>query len=230
MDGRSKPIPRVFSTILLSLIVSMAGTFLVYQLWTGFRMMPTLRMEGFAGPVRGAGVPDCTRTSQESAKLIGIFQEKKSTTDEGADDLRELSVLLGKLSCFKKDLMSPGKVVQATYKQPFYNSHDMEPVAETAARCFAKTIPKRDLQLSFDKWTKRGTHLVKRLCTSYNLMGEDLKAAHDLFNTAMADFASVAGDVCFVGDIRIGGAPGPRVLSGVEPTGLSSHMDYKGYY
>jgi hypothetical protein len=230
MDGQLKAIPRIFSTILLSLLVAASGTFLAYQLWTGVRMMPTLRMEGFAGPSHGAGVPDCTRTSQESARLIGIFQTKKSTTGEGADDLRELSVLLGKLSCFKKDLMSPGKLVEATRKQPFSNSHDMEPIAETAARCFAKTIPKRDLQLSFDKWTKRGTFLVKRLCTSYNLAGDDLKAAYDLFNAAMADFASVAGEVCFVGDIIIGGAPGPRVLSGVEPPGLSSHMDYKGYY
>jgi len=230
MEGQTKPISRISSTIFLSLAVAIAGVFLAYQLWTGVRMRPTLRMEGFAGPAHGSGIPDCTRSSQESAKLIGIFQEKESTTGEGADDLRELTVLLGKLSCFKKDLMSPGKLVEATRKQPFSNSHDMEPIAETAARCFAKTIPKRDLQLSFDKWKKRGTHLVKRLCTSYKLAGEDLKMAYDLFNAAMNDFAAVAGDVCFVGDITIGGAPGPRVLSGLEPAGLSFHMDYKGYY
>jgi len=230
MDGQKKFIPRMVSTIGLSLLVAAAGAFLAYQLWTGVRMMPTLRMEGFAGPAHGAGIPDCTRSSQESAKLIGIFKDKQSTTGEGADDLRELTVLLGKLSCFKKDLMSPGKLVEATRKQPFSNSHDMEPIAETTARCFAKTIPKRDLQLSFDKWKKRGTLLVKRLCTSYTLAGEDLKAIYDLFNAAMTDFASVAGDVCFVGDITIGGAPGPRVLSGLEPAGLSQHMDYKGYY
>lgn len=194
-------------------------------------MQPTMRMEGFfGGPARGAGIPDCTRTSQEAAKLISMFQKKASSTGEGADDLQEFSILLGKLACLKRDLMSPGQIVEATRKQPFATTHDMEPVAETAARCFAKTMPKRDLDLSFDKWSQRGDLLVRRLCTSYDLSASDMAEAKRLFKAAMADFMDVAYGVCLKGDATIAGEPAPKLLQGVEPAGLSYHMDYKGYY
>lgn len=221
-----EPLSRLTSNIFLAALVAFVGTFLGYQLWVGGRTMSG-RLEGFAGPVKGAGVPDCTRTSQEAAQLIALFSMKQSTTGEGADDLRELSVLVGKLACFKRDLMSPAKQVQATYRQPFATSHDMEPIAETTARCFAKTIPQRDLQLSFDKWSKRGTMLIKRLCTSYSLSSAETQQARKLFDVAMADFSSVALSVCCGGN---GEQSGPRVLGGLEPPGLSFHMDYKGYY
>lgn len=194
-------------------------------------MQPTMRMEGFfGGPARGAGVPDCTRTSQESAKILGLFEGRQASASEGADDLRELSVLLGKLSCLKRDLMSPGQLVEATRKQPFSTAHDMEPVAETAARCFAKTMPKRDLDLAFDKWSKRGDLLLRRLCTAYDLTPTDATEVRGLFKTAMADFADVAYNVCQKGDATIAGEPAPRMLQGLEPAGLNAHMEYKGYY
>lgn len=198
-------------------------------------MQPTLRMEGFfAGPSRGVGVPDCSSTQQEFAKLMGIFNGKQPTAEEGGDDFVELRVITGKLACLKRDLMGPGHLVSATRGQPFRTSHDMEPVAETAARIFAKTMPKRDLDLSFDKWNKRGTFLLKRLCTAYKFSEEERRTSVDLFNAGIKDVAAVAYDVCQKGDPTIAGVSGAgdamRTLQGIEPAGLNFHMEYKGYY
>ena len=132
--------------------------------------------EGFAGPVAGAGAPDCLRTLNDAAKLHDLLHSKSIKTEEGPDDLRELDLILSKLACFKRDLMGNG-VVNATRRQPFSTSHDLEPVAETTARCFAKTIPQRDLQLGLDKWGTRGTFLVKRICTAESLSDAEEKEA-----------------------------------------------------
>jgi hypothetical protein len=98
------------------------------------------KAEGFGGVANGAGSPSCLRSSSEGAKLVNMFKDKNPLFEEGPDALRELTVLVGKLSCFKKDLVSPSYIVNATRMQPYSTSHDIEPIAETTARCFAKTI------------------------------------------------------------------------------------------
>ena len=222
-------INRTVTYIILAAIVAVFGTFIGYQLWVGSNTMPS-PIEGFAGPAKGAGSPDCLRTSSEAAALSEMLSSRPSSTEEGPDDLRELNVLLGKLACFKRDLMGAAGVVEATRKQPFSTSQDMEPVAETTARCFAKTIPKRDLQLSLDKWKTRGTSLVKRLCTSLDLNSGDSEKALSLFKKVMADISDVSMMVCIKGPVSIAGQPGPRMVQGFEPTGLSMLREYEGYY
>ena len=98
-----------------------------------------------------------------------MFAERISGFEEGPEDFKELTLLLSQLSCFKKDLMGVAKQIEATRYQPFATQLDMEPIAETTGRCFAKTIPPRDLELAFEKWSKRGNFLITRLCTSANL-------------------------------------------------------------
>ena len=159
-----------------------------------------------------------------------MISTKSLTTETAADDLRELKDLLGKLACLKRDLMTPGGIVEATRKQPFRTSHDMEPVAETAARCFAKTIPKRDIDLSVEKWSTRGDLLVRRLCTSANFTTADYDRAVALFKGLMADVAGVMGSVCLKGPVKIAGQDGPRMISGIEPPALMGLREYTGYY
>jgi len=221
--------PRTITYIFIAAFVSVVGSFIGYQLWVGSNTMPS-PIEGFAGPSRGSGVPDCLRTSSEGAALSAMLSSKGASAEEGADDLRELNVLLGKLACFKRDLMGAAGVVQGTYKQPFYTSHDMEPIAETTARCFAKTIPRRDLQLSLDKWADRGSLLVKRLCTALNLSDSELQKANGLFKQVVADITDVSMTVCMKGPVTIGGNPGPRMVQGYEPTTVSLLREYNGYY
>jgi hypothetical protein len=187
--------------------------------------------EGFAGPAKGAGVPDCLSTSRDCAELYEILSSKQSSTEEGPDDLRELKLILSKISCLKRDLMGNAKVVQATIYQPFSTSHDLEPVAETAARCFSKTIPQRDLMLSLDKWGSRGTFLIKRLCTSYRLSDGEEDKVLTLFGQAMADLGDIALGECYSSsEAVIGGVPQKRMVQGAIPVALNALRPYEGYY
>ena len=194
----------------------------------GFRNRKAEGVEGFGGVANGAGSPSCLRSSSEGAKLVNMFKDKNPLFEEGPDALRELTVLVGKLSCFKKDLVSPSYIVNATRMQPYSTSHDIEPIAETTARCFAKTISPRDLGLSLDKWNSRGELLVKKLCTSYSLKSDEVSEAQALFRAVVRDVSDVARSSCLAGEPSIAGKPGPRDAHPYEkPT---EYGTYTGYY
>ena len=189
------------------------------------------KKEGFYGGVAiGAGIPDCLRTSVEGARLHALFASKPAAFEEGPADFKELTLLLSQLSCFKKDLMGVGKQVEATRYQPFATQLDMEPIAETTARCFAKTIPPRDLELAFDKWSKRGIFLITRLCTAASLTEAEVTEAERLFKTFIADIKDVATDACLTGTPTILAEPqgNPRDAKAFDPG--SSGREYFGYY
>jgi hypothetical protein len=189
-------------------------------------------MEGFyGGAARGTGSPDCLRSSSEGAALIDLFLSAgESTVVEGGDDLRELTQIVGKLSCFKKDLLSPSYIVDATRKLEFVTMHDIEPIAETTGRCFAKTISTRDLEIAFDKWTTRGELLIRRLCTAFKLSPEKVTNAQNLFRTVLRDVKDIARSACFVGEPTIAGKPGPRDPHAYENPDAMEYSDFKGYY
>ena len=189
------------------------------------------KKEGFAGPSLGAGEPNCMHVSSDAAALYDMLSKRTSTTEEGPDDLRELKQILSKISCFKKDLLGVAGVVEATRYQKFATAHDLEPVAETTARCFAKTIPQRDLSLSLDKWGSRGTFLLKRLCTSENLSDSEENEALRYFGDAMADITEIALGKCCNSDVGIiAGQPQPRMVAGFEPVENDILRPYDGYY
>lgn len=188
-------------------------------------------VEGFFGGVAvGAGEPDCLRTSSEAAQVYSIFANRASSTEEGPADFQEFRLLLSKLSCFKKDLIGTAAVVEATRYQPYATSMDIEPISETTARCFAKTIPSRDLEISLEKWGKRGKELIRRLCTSLNLTEMESAQADTLFAALMRDVSEVARSVCLSGEPTINGKVAPRQAGGFEPPALSDLGEYKGYY
>jgi len=194
-------------------------------------MQKAVKKEGFGGPAVGAGMPNCMNTSKDAAALYELLNKHTSTTEEGPDDLREMQVILSKIACFKRDLLSTASVVEATRYQPFSTSHDLEPVAETTARCFAKTIPQRDLSLGLDKWGTRGTFLLKRLCTSERLTELEEHEALQLFGDAMADITEIALGKCCNSDVGvIAGQPQPRMVGGYETPNVGNLKEYKGYY
>jgi hypothetical protein len=171
------------------------------------------------------------QVSSDAAALLGMLSKKVSTTEEGDDDLLELKAILSKISCFKKDLLGVAGVVEATRYQKFATSHDLEPVAETTARCFARTIPQRDLSLSLDKWGSRGTFLIKRLCTSENLTDSEEEDALRYFGDAMRDITDISLGKCCNSDVGIiAGQPQPRMVGGFEPVDNETLRPYKGYY
>jgi len=221
--------PNNFASIMaIAIFVTLIVTFISFNLWQTANTMPTV--EGFGGVAKGAGIPDCLRTSREASDLYELIVGKIDKTEEGPDDLSELQLLLSKLSCFKKDLLSPSGIVEATRYQPYNTSHDVEPVSETTARCFAKTIPPRDLNITFDKWSSRGKFLVKRLCAAVGLTQAESDKANSLFLAVITDVSDIANSQCLVGEIHINGKQGPRDVGAYETPNLSELREYKGYY
>ena len=187
--------------------------------------------EGFYGGVaRGAGIPDCLRTSSEAAEVHSMFFGAVDSVEQGPPDMKELTLLLSQLACFKKDLMGVGQQVEATRYQPFETQLDLEPIAETTARCFAKTIPQRDLELAFDKWSKRGHFLITRLCTAANKTEGEFEKAEQLFAKLIADVKDVAMGKCLTGTPTLFDKPlSPRDPLPFSSTDISGR-EYKGYY
>jgi len=187
----------------------------------------SMMKEGFGGVARGAGAPDCLRSSSEGAELIGLFSNRG---DRGAADLRELTQIMSKLSCFKKDLVSPAFQVEATRYQQFVTMHDIEPIAETTARCFSKTISPRDLEIAFDKWNTRGEHLIRRLSAAKQFNAAETQKAEELFRAVIRDVKDIARGSCLQGTPMIAGSPGPRDPWPYESPKFSEFGEYKGYY
>lgn len=180
--------------------------------------------EGFGGAARGTGAPDCLHVLPEGGELLGLF------TGEGGDDLRELKQIASKLACFKKDLVSPSYIVEATRYQQFVTMHDIEPIAETTGRCFAKTISPRDLELAFDKWNTRGDLLIRRLCSIYRLSPSEVNRAQTLFRGMVRDVKDIARGACLQGEPTIAGKPGPRDAHPFEDSKYENLGEYTGYY
>jgi hypothetical protein len=232
MDTRKVFLGSTVSTVVIGLVITLTAVFVGYMMWNSYGTLPTqvALEEGFGGVAVGSGIPDCLRTSAEAAQIVDFFLQKESTTGEGADDLRELKLLLSKLACLKKDLMSPSGVVEATRYQPYSTAHDMEPVAETTARCLAKTIPPRDLGLAFDKWSSRGKTLLSRLCTSYNATPEQYKSLDGKFAFVIKDVKALAEQMCLQGEPMIMGKKVGREVAGHTSEDLEELGPYKGLY
>ena len=206
-----------------------SGTFPRYMDGFGSRSEPKT-VEGFGGASHGAGSPSCLRSSAESAQLVDMFVDKQPRFEEGPDALRELTILMGKLACFKKDLVSPSYIVSATRNQPYTTAHDIEPISETTGRCFSKTISPRDLSISLDKWNDRGEMLVKKLCTTYSLSQKEVEQAQGLFRYVIRDVSDVARGSCLQGEPMIAGKPGPRDAHPYEKSDAVEYGEFKGYY
>ena len=224
------------SNVVIASVVTFVAAFVGYNMWIMSKTMPVAsgfenkKVEGFGGVAVGSGMPDCIRASAEGGQIADFFMSRESSAEEGVDDLRELLVLLGKLSCFKKDLVGAAGVVEATRYQPYSTAHDIEPVAETTARCFAKTIPPRDLAISFDKWSSRGAKLLRRLCTAYDASPEQFVKLTTTFGTMVADVKDVAEKACHVGTPMINGKPQGRDVQGYQPDEAVDLGPYKGRY
>lgn len=191
--------------------------------------------EGFyGGAAEGTGAPFCSQQSVEAAQLYALFDGRIGASGDsiGSDDFREFTQLLGKLCCLKKDLLSPSGIVSATKSLDSSTTSDLEPVQETTARCLAKTIPQRDLDLAFDKWNKRGMELLLHLCTAANLNEQEVKGAEETFAKLWRDVYDVANTQCIVspGSIaKIAGEAQPRDPAPYTPVGLTDTATYTSF-
>jgi len=199
---------------------------------SGYKMKAHKATEGFyGGAAVGTGQPFCAQSSAEAAQLYAMFDGRLQApgVDSGSDDFREFAQLLGKLACLKKDLMSPSGIVEATRYPDYSTTSDLEPVQETAARCLAKTIPRRDLDLAFDKWNKRGTELLLHLCTAANLSENEVKEAEDIFAKLWADVYDVSQTQCLSTAATVTIAGQQQVRDPVPNSEVDDMAPYKGF-
>jgi hypothetical protein len=183
-----------------------------------------LPLEGFFGGVaRGAGHPDCLRTLNAGPEILGAV-----AAAQGSADYAEFQVLLSKLGCFKKDIMSPSGIVEATRYQPYETSHDRQPVAEVAATCLNRTIAPRDLDITFTTWNSRGKVLLLRLCTLANLKEGEVVKLEKLYVSAVDDVYAIAKGRCIatVGEQEAAA----HDAQPFEPQETKNLREYNGYF
>lgn len=169
--------------------------------------------EGFAGVARGAGHPDCLRTLPEASQILDVLRGANDVS--ASADYKELELILSKMACLKKDLMSPGTQVDSTRYQPYETAHDRVAVAELCGLCLSQNIPQRDLDISFATWRDRGNDLLRRLCTAANLKDGELKTVEVLFKKAFDDVYSVATSRCLKGSNAVSAVSAVGVDGGV---------------
>ena len=158
----------------------------------------------FGGVARGSGHPDCLRNMVEGSEILDILSgrvEANKKVSEGSADYKELELLLSKLACLKKDLMSPSGIVEATRYQSFETAHDRVNIAEVSAMCLNQTIPSRDLDIIFATWRDRGSVLLRKLCTEANLTEKQSVQVEKLFKSAWSDIYDISKSRCLKTDV-----------------------------
>ena len=191
--------------------------------------------EGFYGGVaRGAGHPDCLRTLPEGSQLLDIVASANKVpagVSDASADYKEMELILSKLACLKKDLLSPSGIVEATRTQAFETSHDRMNTGEVCAMCLNQSIASRDLDIIFATWRDRGRVLLRKLCTEANLSEVQSVEVEKLFKKAWEDVYDVATSRCLKTDYskQNGGSTQGGNVGGVEPPSLKDlgTYDYK---
>jgi hypothetical protein len=223
------PFTLIFYLLILIIIVGILINFMLFT--------PKYKRvdEGFFGGVaRGSGHPDCLRTLPEGSEILNVLLDpikNNNQVSEGSADYKELQLILSKLGCLKKDLMSPSGIVEATRYQAFETAHDRINVAEVTAMCLSQTIPSRDLDIIFATWRDRGKVLLRKLCTEANLSEEQVLKLDNLFKKAWEDVYDIAKSRCIKTDFskQNGGSTGGDV-GAYEPEHLKDARSYEYKY
>jgi hypothetical protein len=216
--------------IFIAILIGLAAGLIANSIFSRMNTVPSgLRREGFQGPAIGVSDFPCGQESAEASALAELFTTKTSSTEEGEPDLKELKQILSKLCCMKHDLMSPGQVVQNMMYISYNNTHDRENPADTVARCFTKSMPPRDLDITFATWKQRGLALINKLCTSYNLSSSESDRATQLFTGVWIDVFSIAKNACSPTP-NASESDSPRDPKGNMPVSVQELGPYTGYY
>ena len=182
----------------------------------------------YGGVARGAGVPDCLRTLPEASELLSMLSNRVSGyPSEGSADYREFVLILSKLACLKKDLLSPSGIVEATRHQAYETSHDRVAVAELCGMCLNQTVGARDLDISFSTWRDRANVLIRKLCTEANLAESDVVKVEKLFTAIYDDVYHLSTSKCLKTDVN---KQNSGDVSGYLPENLVNRREYEYKY
>lgn len=224
-------LPHITLIVGTLLVATLVGVLIYFMLYIPRYQRVTEQKEGFFGGVaRGSGYPDCLRTLPEGSQILDILTKKYEINS--SPDYKELQLILSKLACLKKDLMSPSGVVEATRYQAFETAHDRINVAEVCALCISKNVAARDLDIIFATWRDRGDILLRKLSTEAQLNTEELSRVEALFNAAWNDVYDISKSVCLKTDFskQNGGSTAGGDVGGYEPENLTNMRDYTYKY
>ena len=173
--------------------------------------------EGFYGGV-ARSVPDCLRTLPEASELLDML-----SGSNGSDDYREFTLILSKLACLKKDLLSPSGIVDATRSQAFETAHDRVAVSELCGMCLNQSVGARDLDISFSTWRDRANVLMRKLSIQSHLAEKDVVKAEKLFSALYDDVYHLSTSKCLKNDV---GMQNNGDVSGYLPENLVNRREY----
>jgi hypothetical protein len=137
----------------------------------------------------------------EASQLLDVLTGTSCNGLSSSESYRELELLLGKMACLKKDVMSPAGQVDATRFQAFDTNHDRVSVAELAGLCMSKNIPQRDLDIIFQTWKDRGSKLISRAAVDANVKEANVKQVDALFKKIWEDIYNIAQSQCIKTDL-----------------------------
>jgi len=189
----------------------------------------------FGGVARGSGHPDCLRTLPEGSEILDMLSsgvKANSSLTEGQSDYSELELILSKMACLKKDLLSPSGMVDSTRYQAFETAHDRMNVAEVCGMCLNQTIASRDLDIVFATWRDRGRVLLRKLCTEAQLNELHSTKTEALFKAAWDDVYNIATSKCLKTDFskQNGGSTRGGDVGAYEPDSLKVNRTYDNLY
>lgn len=135
----------------------------------------------------------CADTIPQAVQSLQIL---RPGVPSSSDALREYKSLLAKISCFKQDISSVEKAITATKDLTFITQQDIQPVADLTARCFAKSVPERDLEIQYEKWDMAGEALIQTLAKEGNKSLIETKKAYSLLKEALESSRQTALKEC----------------------------------
>jgi len=166
-------------------------------------------------------MPRCfTRDADAQAILLAL----RATKATNPDAFGELNLILQKMLCVDADVTGAGVGGYQSFQLPFVTQHDLEPAASFVGRCLKGAVRSRDLELTFDKWEKRGAVLIQTLAATNEAVGSECQTRfHSVAKRAARNIGQACTNQRVSMDVPAGVRdPGYTVPKGLEEQGAYS--------
>jgi hypothetical protein len=183
--------------LIAAIILAAAILFVVTRMFYNTPQFQRVDEGFYGGTASGTGYSDCLRDIPQAAHILNVLA---GTSKGASESYRELELILRKMACLKKDIMAPSGQVDATRFQAFDTNHDRVSVAELAGLCMSKNIPMRDLDIIFETWKERGSHLISVCAVEQNMNESSVKEIDVLFKKVCEDMYDISRSKCIKSD------------------------------
>jgi len=165
-------------------------------------------------------MPRCfTRDADAQAVLLALRPAKAVDPDA----FGELSLILQKMLCVDADVTGSGVGSYQSFQLPFVTQHDLEPAASFVGRCLKGAVRSRDLELTIDKWEKRGAVLIQSLAAGNESVRSECQTR---FHTVAKRAARNIGQACTNQRVAMDIPAGTRDPGYTIPKGLDEQGPY----